>query len=55
MGDLIATCPDEILLSLIKGIQVGICSWIKDEDGVLLETEQNLIVCHPLTCVHGRY
>ena len=45
-GELIATCPDRMLLDLIKSIQGGLCFWIQDEDGVLLETEQNIIVRH---------
>ena len=53
MGEVIATCPDRMLLDLIKSTQRGLCNWIKDEDGVLLETEQNIIVRHFSLRVYG--
>ncbi|KAK2465736.1 hypothetical protein APHAL10511_002280 [Amanita phalloides] len=44
VGELFASCPDILLPDLIKITQGSLCCWIQDEEGVLLDTEQNIIV-----------
>ncbi|KAF8628189.1 hypothetical protein AX15_004051 [Amanita polypyramis BW_CC] len=44
MGELLATCPEEMLFELIKVTQRSLSCWIRDEGGVLLDTEQNIVV-----------
>ncbi|KAM6493968.1 hypothetical protein JOM56_010329 [Amanita muscaria] len=44
LGELIATCPDSLLLELVKSVQRSTSLWMEDENSVLLDTEQNIVV-----------